>query len=327
MVQRIEIEGELVRVIDVNVLQSARLEDVLPHIENRPPVSMFHPRTAIYTHWDESDPTNKQVKYLLELAPGVRSIIKSDRRYRLAFPWTYFVFSFVTPHDVHRGESWRIVDYFVFHAKERVRDLNSRLWTAFLPNVYEDGRICFGTTAPNPAQPLADRVDQYVTDWYQTQFNNDVHGSRTHPLPYNGRLPTGWKLWVDATAERGASSYLDWPEWEMTNSENGVSSFTVREALGIQDANAQRRIIHNMPISGDRPHTATVLDAIPTITFPMTFGRAEEWLRSLEPTQRYRLQQALNLIVTETPDAVQAPEVDPRDAAMPETDGGEPVTT
>ena len=325
MVQRIEIEGELVRVIHVDVVQSARLEDVLPHIENRPPISMFHPRSAIYTHWNESNPANKQVKYLLELPPGIRSIIKSGYRYRIALPWTYFVFSFTTASDVNYGPNWQIIDYFVFHARDRVRDMESRLWSAFLPNVYEDGRICFGSTSPPIDQPLADRVDQYVNDWYQTQFNNDVHGSRLHPLPYGGRLPNGWNLWVTATTERGASSYLDWPEWNQTQEEDGAPSFTVAQALGIiPDPNT--RHAYHMPIVPNRPAIATVADAIPPIQFPMTFGRSEEWLRTLEPTQRHRLHQALNLIIAETPDAVQAPEMDPRDAAMPETDGGEPIT-
>lgn len=328
MVQRIEIEGELVRVIDVNVLQQARLADVLPHIENRPPITMFHPRSVIFTHWDESDPQNKRVKFLCELPPAVRSIVKSDRRYRIALPWTYFVFSFSTAGDVSVGANWQIIDYFVFHTRDRVRNLDSRLWTAFLPNVYEDGRICFGSTGVRTDQPLADRVDEMVNNWYLTQFNNDVHGTRHHPLPYGGRLPNGWALWVNATTEGGASSYLNWPEWNQTNGEDGVSSFTVREALGIVEANVRtgNRLADHIRISPERVLNPSVTDAIPPIIAPMTFGRSEEWLRTLTPVQRHRLNVALQTIITETPDAVQAPEPDPRDAAMPETDGGEPVT-
>lgn len=326
MVQRIEIEGDLVRVINVDVITQAALTDILPHIENRPPITMFKPRSAIFTHWDESNPSNKIVKFLCELAPGTRAIVKNNRRYRIALPWTYFVFSFSTSRDINQGASWSIIDYFVFHSRDRVTGLDSRLWSAFLPNVYSDGRICFGSTGPDTNQPLADRVDQLVNNWYLTQFNNDVHGTRQHPLPYRGRLPNGWALWVNATNERGASSYLDWPEWEMTNGEEGVESFTVREVLGIQDENTARTSNHgdNIRINPDRVTSPTVRDAIPEIISPMTFGRAEEWLRTITPVDRFRLNVALQNMVADDPATLQEPE-EPIEEPL-DHDGGEPVT-
>lgn len=314
MPQFLEIEGDLVRVVERSVINTANLADVLPLLENRPPITMLHPRSAILTQWDESDPAHKRVKFLCEYAPGIRAITKGPRRYRLAMPWTYFIFGFETAGPITGpGSQWSMGDHLIFHTNEKVRNLNSRLWTAFLPNVYEDGRICFGSTGADISLSLSDRVDELVNTWYMTEFNNDVIGGRTHPMPFNAPFPTpGFRPWVEATATLGAAAWTTFPEWNNTTSSQraaGPTSFTVQE-------------LFHVPL--DRLAPITMQEAIPPLALPMTFGRTEDWLRSLTPLQRRQIATGITHIATETPDAIAPVEAIPAPPTM-EDDGGEPI--
>lgn len=307
MTQRLIIEGDLVTVVEEQVLSRARLADVLPLIENRPPITLLHPRTAIFTYWNEQNPQAKTAKFLCELPPGIRSIVKLGRRYRLAMPWTYFIFSFRTSGNVTSGGNWSMEDHRVFHAPERVNDYQSRLWSAFLPNVYDNANICFGSTGVPTDQSLQNRVDQLVNEWYLTEFNNDVIGGRSHPLPFNAAFPTpGFRPWVDATAEHGAAAWRDFPEW---NAAPGtIASWTVAEALQQPD------MTRTLP---------TITERIPELTMPATFGRTEQWLReSLTPLQRGRLRIAMQNVAQDEPETFAEPTpINPEQ----DEDGGEPV--
>lgn len=309
----IEIEGDLVRVVERSVVRQASLTDMMPFLETRPALTMFHPRTAIMTYWDESNPAAKKVLFLCESAPGLRAIVKGGRRYRLSMPWTYFMFGFETAGPITGpGSQWMMRDHRVFHTNQRVAHLNDRVWTAFLPNVYENGDICFGSTGAEMNQPLSDRVDTLVNTWYMTEFNNDVIGGRAHPLPFNARFPSpGFRPWVDATAEHGASAWTTFPEWNETNNAS-IPSFTIEDLL--RNAGYQSRVA---------PRTFT--DAIPPIPTPATFGRVEEWLNNdLTPLQRLQVARGLTNITNENPDAL-APEADLPPAVQTMEDGGEPI--
>lgn len=312
MVQKIVIEGDLVRAYEESPLYTARLEDLIPQLEHRPPVTLFHPRSAIFTHWDESNPQEKHVRFLCELPPAIRSIVKSGRRYRLAMPWTYFIYSFITAGEVTRGNNWLMRDHKVFHTNARITRPTDRLWTAFLPNVYEDGNICFGSTGAPTAQPLADRVDQLVNEWYLTEFNNDVIGGRANPMPYNlprdrDRVTAGLRAWIEATRTDGATAWTNFPAWQFTANEHGYTSYTVQQALGLDQ----------------RVGRLDMIEQIPEITPTPSFGAAEEWLRQLTPLQRGRLQVALANVTDDDPNNVTLPEPEVTD--NPEDDGGEPI--
>jgi hypothetical protein len=312
MTQRLVIEGEMVHIEDITISQSLPLSEMLPFIENRPPISMFHPRSAVYTYWNESNPQRKIVRFLCEAAPGIKGIIKSGRRYRLAMPWTYFVFSFQTASDVNVGGNWTMSEHFAYHSNAQVTGPDSRLWSAFLPNVYNNADICFGSTGASVNQPLAARVDQLVSSFYLTEFNDDVIGGRSHPLPFNAAWPTpGFLPWVQATAEHGAAAWVDFPEWHDTTGQNGVQSKTVAEALSID--------------TDTRLAPRTMVEAIPPIPSVPTFGRAEQWLRDLTPVQRRRLLIGLENIGQADPALIAPIDAVINPVAALAGDGGEPV--
>lgn len=309
MTQRIIIENDLVTILEETVVARSTLQDILPHMEHRVPVTLMHPRSAIFTHWNESDPRYKTVKFLCEMTPGIKNLIKLGRRYRLAMPYTYFVYSFSTSGDI--TGSWSLDDHYVYHTNERVTSMDSRLFTAFLPNVSNDGNICFGSTGVDPGMALPDRVDRLVSDWYLTEFNNDLVGGRSHPFPFNAGIDRMFRPWVDATRELGASAWTTFPEWALRAGEDGVQSRTVREALNL---GAEARVLN----------PATFTEAIPELRAPMTFGRSEEWLRGLTAIQRGRLRVAMENIATDEPDAIDIPTPAPVNNTF-EDDGGEPV--
>jgi hypothetical protein len=308
MTRIIEIENGLARIVDRTIVSEQAMADVLPLLETRIPVSMFHPSTARFTYWDESNVT-KRVRFLCELPPAIRYIRKLNRKFRLAMPWTYFVLSYETVGDPF-GIDWTPEDHRIFHSPTKVTSMNNRLWTAFLPNVYNDGRICFGTTGVPTHQPLADRVDQLVSQWYLTEFNNDVIGTRNHPLPFNGRHPYGYRLWVEATAEHGLDAMTRFPEWQVTNG-NDVNSFLVSELLAAP---------------GLRTDPITVTGGIPEIPFPATWGRLAQTLtgHSFTNQNRHQMLSVLQGLQEETPDLFEAPPPPPVIEPGAEDDGSEP---
>lgn len=299
MSQKVVIQGELVSIINEEIVRQLPLADFSANLVQKVPVTIpLLPRTAVFAHWDETNPNEKRLYILAELPPGIRTIIKQrgteNRKYKLAFPWTYFWFV-----AVQSGARWSITTYKCFHAREQFSSLEQPLTVAFCHNVYRDtGDICFGSAGAPANQSIANQVDWLVNNWYQTRFNADLEGQMRYP--FGG---TSYKAWVDQTASDG-NCWRDFPEWT-----NGVRhQLTVTQLIGAGVARATRIIADY---------------AIPEIPAPMTFGRAEEWLRSLTAENRGRLRVALNNIGADNPDAI----VDPiREENVPvEDDGGLPA--
>lgn len=285
--ETIEIEGELASIVQKTIVRQMPLKDLMPHLVQKVPVTVpTLPRSAVFTHWDESNPQQKKLYILAEMPPGVRTIMKhirgtnQRRRYRLAFPWSYFWFV-----AVQEGtRTWALTNYNAYHAPKKYEGMNDDLFVAFIPNVYrQNGNICFGSAGVNPNQSIADQIDWLVNNWYVTEFNGDLDGEMVYP--FGG---TTFKPWVDATAN-SSNAWKDFPEWT-----NGARVKTnVTALLG--------------PANQPRVTEIRAEWAIPEIESPFTFGRAEEWLASLRAIDRGRLKIALENIVAENPSAVETP--------------------
>lgn len=295
----LEIEGGVVRIIEKKIIAEKRLEDVLPGLEFRPPLmSPLLPRSCILFYWDETDPKKKMLIMLCEAMPGIKNIVKEGYRYKMAMPWAYFVFIATTAGDPN-GKSWSVEKYKAFHARDRVTNLDSKMAVAFLPNVDENARICYGATATKENQPLADRIDTLVNEWYVTLFTDHLIEGRRHPRPFGA---TNWKPWVDATVEHGPTAYLKFPEWN----DPLCLRWTVRTAMGLKDIPVEMKEM-------------TAIGEIPEIPQPMTFGRAEEWAKNLAPEQRQRLLGALTNMKADNPKLFKAAEE--KDVAAPAVKG------
>ena len=312
MPEEITIVGDLVQVHNRELVRESRLVDFLPFIENRPPLTIGKlPKTAAFVYWDESDPKNKRVKLLVELAPAVRTCRYVDRRYTLSIPWTYFLFEYSTagnPNDIRTP--WELRQNRIYWARNEVLDLDSQLATALVPNCDDRGTICYGNTGVDASLPLNVRIDRTVSEFYHTTFMHDSGTGSPWQSETNSHT---WARWHRETAEDPAA-WMKFPEWEteVARPNHGrITYTTARDVLALRE---------------QRPSVINVEGTIPDLPMPFTFGRAEEWLTAqvTEPTDRHRLLVALQNLQADTPAAVVAP---PRVRARDIDDelGGEPI--
>lgn len=291
MTRTIEIEGGLARIVDKVLVQELPLADAMPLIENRPPVTLpvLPKNHVVSAYWDESDPASKTLELLVSIDPATR-LLPYDvaNRYgdecRVALPYTVFHFRLIANQPNPQGRHWTFDSTRVFFARENPKNLDQQVIAALLPNVYSDGRICFGNTAVPVDQPLSDRVDQLVNEWYLSEFAD--HHVREYPWPWAKRTGRGYRKWVTESA-RDPRCWTQWPEWDLND--------THQQHWRLGDLFGQP--IHNTD-------AMTVIGAIPQLPEQPTFGRAEQWLNGLTPTQRFRLRTALANIEAEAPETI-----------------------
>ena len=290
MAEIIEIENGLVRRKRVDVIAEQRLEDILPFMERRMPVTAVGlPDNLIAIHYDEQDPNDKKMEVLIELPPKVRTIPLArtgvNHHPTIALPWTIFHFAMQTHAEGTRGTDWIFNYYRCFFAKESGQNLDQYVIPALLPNVFESGEICFGNTVHGQPATLGARINQIVNEWYLSNFNNVGH-VRPHYLPWGERTFDRW----EKETETNPNCWQNWPEWDLTD--------TTQEHLRLRDIFAP---------NADFKGPIILPDGIPDIPVAPTFGMAEEWLRALEPHQRWRLRVALENIAAEAPNTIQPP--------------------
>lgn len=309
MPQRVIIDGDLVRTEEYTQLGEVRLEDLLPHIEHRPPIFIgIMPKTAHFMYWDESNPQEKKVYILSELPPQLRTCRYGARNYTIAVPWTYFLYHFSTAGNPLQNGSWGQYDSRVFWAREQITSLDSQIGRALVPNCSATGSICYGNTGVPANAPLGVRVDRLTNEFYRTTF---VHDSGAGS-PWGSETGiTNWARWHRESAN-DPMAWQRFPEWGIESDPNnparsGIPFTTVRELL-------------ESAVRHQRPTQIAVIDHIPEMVLPATFGRAEQWARGLNPTQRFRLRRALDIIAGEDPNAEAEPE-----APVEEDLGGVPI--
>jgi hypothetical protein len=269
----IEINGDLVSVIDRSVRATISLADWLPKIEHRCPIyTPVLPSNCRALWWDPSDLAHQKMVVLLEVAPFISNLDLDGTPHRLTMPWTRFIF-FMETHNPHDNNAWRMEDYHIYWSKSRYTNPTAKdMIVALLPNVYEDGRICFGSTGASANQSLADRLDQIVNEFYISRFNHDLNIRR----PNNWR---GWAAWERATIAN-QNCWTQWPDLDPTNTPWPLSSW---------DDHCARYL------AADHPRTGPVIaaDPIPELALGATFGRINDWLGAMETNQRARLLEAV----------------------------------
>lgn len=302
MPQIIQIEGELVRILDTNIIREARLDEVMPHLEHRPPLAIGPiPKTAKFMYWDESNARARRAQFLCELPPARRTVPYNNNPSVISIPWTYFLFDFRTAGPPSEGNTvWEHTNSRIFWARQEVVNYDSQLRTALVPNCDGMGGICYGGTGVPAGLPLNVRVDRLVAEFYATNFTHDSGAG----APWQSQTGShSWARWI-RESENDPEAWNRFPEWENNGrvGRGGMATYTVRQAMGS---------VH------DRTQPIQLIGAIPAMTTPFTFGRAEEWLRSeaLGATEeerriyRHRLLVALQNLHAEDPGfAAPAPE-------------------
>lgn len=278
MTQTIEIAGGLVSLVDRTVQYSVPMSEWLTRIEKRNPiVTPVLPLGTRAVYWDPTDATNQTLVVLIEEQPKMIRMNLNGITHELSIPYTRFFFYAKTSDPTNMSE-WRLNDYKIFWSKTQYGDPNKRdMIRALLPNVYVDGRICFGSTAANAAQSLAQRLNQTVNEFYVSEFNNDLVIRR----PNNART---YREWVRMTA----SNPTGWTEWNDWNESMGLHEYTS----------------YNDLVSNNIDRFAPMLAAEPIEAIPLgaSFGRLREWLDTLEAGQKSRLLQTMIADQATSPD-------------------------
>lgn len=308
MPEQVIIEGDLIKFLNVDVIRTARLQDALSELEHRPPITIGPlPKSAIFVHWDESDPKNKIAEVICEVPPGRRTARYNGRQFQISVPWTYFVYTMRTPANPNDGGThWTHENSLVYWAFDQIVDLNSMIATALVPNCGENGSICYGSTGVSASLPLGARLDLLTDEFYRTEF---THDSGTGSPWQSETGSSSWARW-DAESKKDPAAWRNFPEWKPGVGGRGGGRITqrpLREVLG-------QRLSRLTPIEME--------GRIPDIPEPMTFGRAEEWVMSLDPMYRTRLEVAVANLRAENPEAFGEL---PAAADPTEDPGGEPV--
>lgn len=266
----LEIQGNLAQIVERRVTRQVPLEEALRNLQTAIPVTFpTIGRTQVFGHYDASQRGLKRTYILSEIPAGIKNISKNiaggrARRYRLAMPWTYLWFGAETG-NADSNAAWSINDYKIFQSRTRYSGIDQEMIVARLPNVYGDGRICWGTTGASPNATLADRIDQLTNEWFLSRFNTDLDGGV--PLPYG---EPNYRRWVAETREN-PSCWQNWPEWASRN----VIKYTVRSLL----ANAGETI---------RTEEIVLPNSIPEVPVRLTFGSWEQWWSRIPEEERVR---------------------------------------
>lgn len=300
----IEIKNDLVSIIDRRVVRQVALSDFMSSMGGGGSTTIPNiARSQVFAHYDTSNPREKILFAMTEIEPGIKKLVKNvngqARRYKLAMPWTYLWFRCVTADE----RSWSFGEYRIFHARDKFRSIDDQMIVARLPNVYNNGNICWGSTGADANQSLPDRLDQLTNEWYASRFNTDLDGRV--PLPYG---ETNYLRWV-TESRADINSYRNWPEWR----DPSVEKFSVRTL---------------MEGEGYIPRTERIdiPDGIPPIEMPFTFGRWDEWWLDLDPQERTRAQISLANLGLDDPNNL--PPIDAAATAAQDVleDGGEIIT-
>lgn len=293
----IEIEGDLVTVYDKTVTSLCKLADLLPNLAVPPALTTPHlPRGTVFLNHDEP---HGQLSIAVELEPGLRHLRTESMSigYRLAMPWQYFIFAFNT-----NRTPWTFTNYKLYWSATRLTSpTQTSLVRAYLPNIYGNGDICFGSTAPASDAGLSERVDTIINTFFtpESNFNSDLGWNR----------PNGYTNFRDWARDSKANPFCwrDWPELDPAS-----GRWCLNDVFGSVF---------------DRGTDTHVADGIPDITTGFTFGRAQQWLETISPDNRWLLAEAFKRLDPAFTLAEPAPpETDSDDDLRPATTTAAPNT-
>ena len=276
MTQIIKIQGELVTIEETVVQAAVPLADWLNKIERITPVwTPVLPTNTRAMYWDPRAANDKRITMMMEREPQTISMSFRSRVYRIEIPWSRFLFVASNRADINSVD-WSLEDYRVFWALNRYTNPSTEdMIPAVVPNIYRDGRICFGSTGANANQPLADRIDQTINNFYASTFNSDL--GIVFPSAYDTYVQ-----WEEATTE-GKVNFREWDNFKN-------AGFSWNSAVTAAD------------IDEPRFEMVIVPDPIPPLSLGPSFGRIEEWMSTLTNFERIRLARAVTVSAEENPD-------------------------
>lgn len=329
MAQRIEIEGQIARVVEQTTLYETTLEQLMPQLVTRLPT--YLPILPDQTKVVAFNPETKRGGLLIEQPPARRNLrIFNDRGatngpdarrqnenadnigvFHLQMPWVYFFYGFTVGID---GEAFnedtilqdfRLDQGFYLWRNEKLTSMDDRLWRGKVPNVDNGSWICWGYTRHDTSS-LAERINDMVKNFSSTTFNYHLDA----PKPNKYRSYTAW----EEDSLKDPLCYLNWDEWTSDQTVVGtVSQFFTRHV--------------DTPL-GPVADLSRSTDVIPEPPAQFTVARALDWMNNLPEHRRAQFLHALRRWTDNTP-APENTEDDTDEAtSTPElTTTAEPTTT
>lgn len=260
--ERVVIQNGLVTVETFEVSAAAPLDAWMPKIERR--VSINSPTLPVGARafvWDTEDLNDQTMSVLIEQQPNIANLDHIGV-HRVSLPFVRFLFVAHTS-DPTRNSAWSLEDYRVFFSNRPYSEPDiADMIPATVPNVYDDGRICFGSTAADANQPLHRRLAQLANEFWVSRFNNDL--SLRFPNGWNG-----WGEWEDMT-ENDPTGWAEWSDWD--------NAYIPHYSWNSETNPDAEHITRFDPMVS--------ADGIPEVPLGATWGRASEWYASLGERER-----------------------------------------
>lgn len=285
MVRIVEIEGDIARIVEREIVATTTLDLLAPHMEVR--AATITPTLPLGTRIAAFDPEAGRGAVIIEAAPartnlnvhfdvGMRGDTPPDdyarggRPHRATFniqlPFFHFVYGF-TLKTTDNGAGMAAGEFtidrsYLYMSPAQILTPQDKIWHATMMNV-EGARICWGYGDYDNTS-LNERLQHMVNEFPNNVFNN--HYGMPRPIDYDSY--TAWEA-----ASENPFIFRNWKHWNDT-----PPAGTVAEIIKTHLAKEYERNGHNyqeLPLPDDM---TTVIIPEPPAQF--TQARMREWART-----------------------------------------------
>lgn len=298
--RRVTIQDGIARVEDISVVAVGTMSSVLPVLATR--IHTLLPVLPEGTSAFRYDPDTKRGAILVSRKPQTVELAITDSSedydlayedsswnvknaegylsFRVAMPWLHWMWDFTSSNadPSAPGTTFTFNITYLYMSAAKITDADTRLTPMRLPNVGEDGDVCWGDVTSDGGS-FASRIDSRVNAYFNTAFNGDL----------DFRMPTDYSSfaqWHNATRD---DEYC-WMAWDFY----GYQS--VRSIMGIPST----------------AETATAREGWAPPPERFTVAGARDWARTAPGDARRRLLAGIAAAIQEideTPPAPAEPEI------------------
>ena len=277
------IEGNFIRKEEVISSEVGLVSDLLPRLTKYMPVELSPlPHGTRYIANEPRGNNGQRLWLIVERPPTLQrilyknvpaSVTEDAISYRLNLPWQFFWFVLDATVMTTRNEDqviWSPQTWGVFWSKTPFESLETEVTWAHMPNCWQNGTICFGSTNVRANESIGHFIDAAINTFYTSEFNKDLD----YPWPHRNM-----REWERA-AEADPEGWVNWDLW------------THSRLAPIQ------QFLNNVTEPGMqfRPAVPAAPDSTPIPEMPrfLTFDNLDEWVSNLDTSAKARLAEVLN---------------------------------
>lgn len=207
---RLIIEGDLVIREDVETCpdgerisrKRTKLEDWEAQLRAQQGAMEFLPPVSCGWVVAKKDKGNRSC-VVVQLPPGIHKWVYSEERrmYTTSFPYIILAINFIRG-AIDGASSANRCGVFVYYRNESVATLDDPLFFPNMPNVYEDGALCWGTERIPLDAPINRKVEMVADAFFRSNFNH--HELGYHWIPSKDGIrghPQTFEDWENRSRE------------------------------------------------------------------------------------------------------------------------------